>query len=371
MTSHYEESLERDILRIRSRITEMGTLAERQLWNAIEALRERNRQIAYSVILRDQRIDELEKEIDRLCLEFIVRQQPVAGTLRLVYAVIKINAALERVGDYAESIARQVLVLSSLELSLPFDRFEAIAKLAIPMLSSSVSAFVKQDATLALSTMEIEDQVDLLRHELNTDLVRLREDNAIPLPALAPLMNIVNRLERAADQAKSICQEALYVFTGEYSKHAGSESFRVLFVDEHNSCRSPMAEAIGNALRQSKFVFASAGLDPRPAIDSAAAFFLDQKGLDVSRQKPRSVAQVPHLDSYQVIVALAEEARKAFPPPPTKVVCLDWSLPDPSQVNGTSDEIHAAYEEAYRFLEAHIGDLVEAVLGDAQISPKR
>src|SRR5688500_8172723 len=160
MNTHYEETLQRDIDRIRRKVTDMAGLAEHALRSCLQALADRNRQIAYSVILRDQRIDELEKEIDRLCLEFIVRQQPVAGTLRLVYAVIKINAALERVGDYAESIARQVLVLSSLEMSLPFDRFEAIAKLAIPMLSSSVSAFVKQDAVLARSTMEVEDQVD-------------------------------------------------------------------------------------------------------------------------------------------------------------------------------------------------------------------
>jgi phosphate transport system protein len=364
MTSHYEESLERDIQRIRSKVAEMAGLAERALKSGIEALRERNRQIAYSVILRDHRIDELEKEIDRLCLEFIVRQQPVAGTLRMVYASIKINAALERVGDYAESIARQALVVSSLDVTLPFERFDAIANLAIPMIRDAAKAFVRQDEALAKSTMEAEDQVDVLRHELNTDLVRMREENQIPLPALAPLMNIVNRLERVADQAKSICQEVLYVRTGEFSKHIGGDTFRVLFVDEHNSGRGPMAEAIGTKLGLPKFVFGSAGIDPRPAVDGAVAFYLKGRGLDIARHKPRSVQQVPHLENYQIIVALAEEAKKAFPPPPSKVVCLDWTLGDPSQVNGTPDQIHAAYEEAYGFLEAHIKDLVEAVVGD-------
>ena len=85
----------------------------------MQALAESNRQLAYSVIVRDQRIDELEKEIDRLCLEFIVRQQPVAGTLRFAYAAIKINSELERVGDYAESMARQILMLSSDRAQVP------------------------------------------------------------------------------------------------------------------------------------------------------------------------------------------------------------------------------------------------------------
>jgi len=369
MTSHYEESLERDIRRIRSKVTQMGMLAERALQDAMASLRERNRQAAYSVILRDSRIDELEKEIDRLCLEFIVRQQPVAGTLRMVYAVIKVNGSLERVGDYAESMARQALVLSSLDFPLPFDRFEAIASLAIPMLRTAVQAFVAEDADLAKSTIEVEDQVDVLRHQLNTELVRMREENVIPLPALAPLMNIVNRLERVGDQAKSICQEALYVRTGEFSKHIGGDVFRVLFVDEHNSCRSPMAEAIGNALGKAKFVFGSAGLDPAPAVDAATTFFLSQKGIDVSRHKPRGIEQVPHFDNYQIIVALADSARKIFPPPPTKVVCIDWSLADPSKARGDADQIHTAYDQAFQFLESHIKDLVEAVLGDGQ-SPR-
>src|SRR3982750_4775301 len=119
MNKHYEESLQRDIDRIRRKVTERGALAEHALRSCLRALSERNRQLAYSVILRDQRIDELEKEIDRLCLEFIVRQQPVAGTLRFAYAAIKINLELERVGDYAESMARSILNLSDMDAQFP------------------------------------------------------------------------------------------------------------------------------------------------------------------------------------------------------------------------------------------------------------
>jgi hypothetical protein len=76
------------------------------------------------------------------------------------------------------------------------------------------------------------------------------------------------------------------------------------------------------------------------------------------------VEQVPNVDHYQVIVALAVEARKIFPPPPTKVVCLDWSTTDPSKVHGSTDEVRAAYEATYQSLRSHLQDLVEAILGD-------
>src|SRR4029077_18272724 len=110
----------------------MAGLVERTLKLSLQALVERNRQLAYSVILRDQYIDELEKEIDRLCLEFLVRQQPAGAPPRFAYATIKINLELERVGDYAESIARQVLKISSLQPPPSFDKFVAIANLSIP-----------------------------------------------------------------------------------------------------------------------------------------------------------------------------------------------------------------------------------------------
>ncbi|HEY0713565.1 MAG TPA: phosphate signaling complex protein PhoU [Polyangia bacterium] len=361
---HYEETLQRDIERIRAKVRQMAGLAENSLRSCLRALIEKNRSLAYSVIVRDQRIDELEKEIDRLCLEFIVRQQPVAGTLRFAYAAIKINSELERVGDYAESMARQILMLSSMDFDFPRERFTEIAQSATPMLHVAIEAFVTQDVALAKKAMDVEETVDRLRHVLNAELVQLQHQGKLPLNALSPLMTIVNRFERVADQAKSICQEVMYMCTGEYHKHTGSDVFRLLFVDEHNSCRSQMAEAIGNSLGQSKFIFASAGLDRKP-IDPRTLEFLREKGLDSSRQSSKAIDQIPHLDHYQIIVALAKEAERVFPPPPTKAVCLDWSLRDPSKVEGTSEEIRLAYQQAFDYLHAHIQDLVEAVLGDA------
>jgi phosphate transport system protein len=361
--THFEETLQRDVERIRSKVREMAALAEGSLQSCMAALVQRNRQVAYSVILRDQRIDELDKEIDRLCLEFIVRQQPVAGTLRFVYAVIKINSELERVGDYAESMARQGLGLLALDVEVPHERVQEIANKAIPMLQGAVEAFVSQDADLAKKTMESEEVVDRLRHQLSQDLIGSIQQGKMPLEALSPLMNIVNRLERVADQAKSICQETLYMCTGEYLKHVGSETFRLLFVDESNSCVGQIAEALGSIQEVPNFVFSSAGLAPKP-VDPATVLFLRDKGIDISRNVSKAVDQIPHLDHYQIIVALTKEAQRVFPPPPTKAVCLEWILTDPSQVTGSADEVRAAYEETYKFLKTHIRDLVQAILGD-------
>lgn len=365
MAPHYEESLERDIGRIKRKVSEMATLAAQALSDSLQAFRSLNRQLAYSVVLRDERIDDLEKEIDRLCLEFIVRQQPVGGHLRFAFATIKVNSELERVGDYAESIARQTLAVADLGLEIPEQPFEEMARLAIPMFAAATRAFVAGDPDAAWKATDQEDRVDLLRHSFGSELIAWRERDQIPLAAFGPLLNVVNRLERVADQARSISQETVYVATGHYAKHQGSEVYRVLFVDDHNACRSAMAEAIACALGEPRFVFSSAGVDPREAVDGAAAFFLESKGLKISRHRPRSIDQVPLLDHYQVIVALSEDAHRVFPPPPSKTVCLEWVLPDPCRVHGRAEDVEAALESAYQFLKTHVQDLTEAILGNA------
>ncbi len=362
MASHLEESLQRDMDRIRTKVTEMAGLAESALEASLRALIERKRQVAYAIILRDQRIDALEQEIDRLCLEFLVRQQPVAKQLRFAYVTIKINQEIERIGDYAESVARQILKVAGMNLSLPQDQYRQIAGLTIPMFHDAVRAYLMEDAELARRTLRVEEQVDELRNALNAELVQLRQENQIPLEALTPLMTIARRFERASDQAKNICEETLYMLTGEYQKHAAGDTWRVLFVDDHNACRSQMAQAIAESLGQPQFLFTSAGLDPKP-LDPMTVSYLKDKGIDIASATSRSVDSVPNLEAYQIFVALAPEGRRAFPTK-SKPVCLDWSVPDPLRVKGTPAEVKQAFEETYQSLRAQIKDLVEGILTD-------
>ena len=355
--------MQREVDRIRGKLTEMSGLGEKALRDCVSALADRNRQTAFAVILRDRYIDELEREVDRLCLEFIVRQQPVAGLLRFAYATIKINLELERVGDYAESIARQTIKLLDLGVPFPIERIEEIANLSIPMLRDATRAFMNQDAELARLTIETEPAVDLLKSKLNKDLITLFRDEKLPFEALNPLMMISRRFERVSDQARNICMETLYMCTGEYVKHAGAEAFRVLFVDDHNACRSQIAEAIAKSLNQPKFIFSSAGIEPQPLAPTTVSY-MKEKGVDMARMVPKAINQVPNLDHYHVIVVLAPEAKKAFPQKPRKVVFLDWSVNDPSQAQGTAAQVAAAYEDTYRFIDVHVKDLVAAILGE-------
>lgn len=361
MTSFLESSLQRDINRIRANVTEMGRLAVGALQDCVKAVSEHDRELAYVVILRDQYVDDKEKEIDRLCLEFLVRQQPVAQPLRFAYTTIRINLELERVGDYAESIARQLLKLSELPATFPREKFIELARHSIAMLEDAIKAFVDQDAELARKTIELEDGIDLRKSTLIRELVHLFREGKMPFEALDPLTIMVRRYERVADQARNICTEVLYMCTGEYAKHQGSEVFRVLFVDEHDDCLTKIAEAVANSLGQPKFIFTSAGIDPRP-VSSETLRFLEEKGLDPSYLVSKALHQVPNLEHYHLIVALSPEVKKRFPRRPRKGVYLDWAVENPENVKGTPAEVRAAYERACKMITENINQFVQAIL---------
>ncbi len=360
MASHFEATLQRDLAQICSRVTQMGELTERAVRSAVRALAQRDRQLAFAVILRDQYIDAAEKELDRLCLEFLVRHQPAAGLLRFAYAAIKINLELERVGDYAEAIAREALHLTKTTAPVPLDRLQQIVDLAVPMLHDAIQAFVEQDAELARRTIETDEAVDLLRDRLTADLTSGYRDGSLPVDAMMPLVAVARRLERVSDQARNISMETLYLCTGEYAKHPGSGTIRVLFVDERNACRSVMAETIGNALGEAGFVFSSAGISPAPVAPETVRFMAG-KGFDVTRSVPHALSEFPNVEHQHVIVLLAPEARRAFPRRPRKSVLLDWTVEDPFAAGADAAAVAAAHERAFTFIEGQIRDLVSAI----------
>ncbi len=361
MKSHLEQSVQRDIDRIKLKIVEMSRLAEQALKDCIKILSDDNRQLAYAVILRDQNINAKEKEVDRLCLEFLVRQQPVALPLRFAYSTIKVNLEIERIGDYAESIARHLLkICCNLDNKLKESVVE-IGKLSLAMFHDASQSFINQDQVLARKSIEVEHTVDVMRTELN-ELIKVSfTQGKINLDMLEILMSIVRRFERVSDQARNICMEVLYMCTGEYAKHPGSEFFRVLFVDYQNSCLSQIAEAVALDCKKNNFIFSSAGIVPTP-IHRETIDFMKSKGVDISRNAPKAIHQVPNLDHYQIIIALDEEARKAFPSCSPKVVFLDWTVADPLKA-GTADEKKDALEKAFTFIKEQINDLVAAVSG--------
>ena len=170
------------------------------------------------------------------------------------------------------------------------------------------------------------------------------------------------RIERVADEIRNMCAETLYMCTGDFAKHKAPEAFRILFVDEHNHCRSQMAEAIATTLAHPRLIFSSAGLDPSP-IDPRLAEFLSEKGLDIiEHHRPKSLDQIPNLEVYHVVVSFDTDVYSWLRVRRTPTVVFDWHVEDPSDLPGTLAETRQAYEDAFAVIRNHLQDLVEAIV---------
>lgn len=365
MLSRLEESLQQDIDLIRSKILEMGELVERALKDGLQVIRDQNVQLANAVMLRDRFVDALELELDTLCQRFLIKHVPAARHMRFIYSVIKINNELERIGDYAESIVKKHLEINSLPEPPHYPRLVEIGKLAIPLVCNAVKAFADQDPDLARATRakEKDKTIDNLRNEIHYELIQEHNAGRLPSEALMPLLTIVSRFERAADQAGNICEEIMYMCLGEETKHQEKQVLHILFVDERDACRAQMAEGIGNALGLANVHFSSAGVDPAP-VDPRTVEFMAEKGIDISQQAAKYLNQVLDLTKYDAVISLCKEAEHDSLPSPSKVVRIRWELQDPSRLEGSDSERLAAYEKIFQRLSTQIQDFVQTILGE-------
>jgi len=358
--SHLEEQLQRDIDRIRDKVREMADLALRALEDSVKALVDGDRKLAYAAILRDSRIDDLESAIDNKCVEFMVRHIPVAKNLRFSHSVAKIVSELERVGDYAESINRQAILLSQAPAKPGLATYEQLAEVAIDAIRQAIRAFLDEDVELAERTWALDARANTLHQEIYRDLLAVAPQDADGLSTLFSLLSVANRFERVADQASNIAEEVHYIVTGQMVKHQLHRDLQILFVSSSNSCRSLMAEGIAKTIAGDHFEFSSAGIDAEKPIADAVDF-LAHRGIDVSGHTSSTVDEAGDLGRFKVVVAIGKEAAKSLPRVGYRTIALEWDVDNPS--DGASDATQERYEAVFDDLVERITELIRSLHG--------
>lgn len=362
---HVHERVEHDLGVIRRRLRHMSELVLKALDDAMSAIANHDRRLAYSVVLLDNRIDMLERNIDTLCQEFLVRHMPVSKQLRFIMATVKVNAELERIGDYAEAIARRAVTLSIVKEQPEREKIFEMARVSFQMLRQAVRAFLDGDDQLAAQVLGNDRQVDGMNSSIFNVLAH-PADAAGQAPDLTVpfvLLGVLNRIERVADRACNIAEEAIYSARGEVQRHVMRHDVRVLFLDETNQVRGQMAEAIARQLAPVNIIFSSAGIAPGAALDPATVKFMSSKRVDITRQRPKSLADIGKIGDFNIVVTLSPAAAQACPPVPYAAMVLDWDIADPSKTTGTPAEINAAFEAVYRELHTKVEELVDSLLG--------
>jgi phosphate transport system protein len=220
MQRHFHD----DLRHLTERLIAMGELVESRSREAIAALFERQTDLAVKVASGDDAVNALELEVDDLCIKFLALQNPVASDLRLVRSIIKVNTDLERVGDQAVNIAQAVLRLLPLPPLRPILEISLLGETALAMLHDSLKAFTTQDVAAAQSVLERDDRADSLRDStFRVLLTHMMEDPGVIERALG-LILISRGLERIADHATNIAEDAIYAVEGREVRHQGGDA---------------------------------------------------------------------------------------------------------------------------------------------------
>jgi phosphate transport system protein len=216
---HYRR-LDAELDVLRDRVLVLGGEAEAALGRAMHALSERDSEAAREVLDGDDRIDRLEVEIDRLCIDVLALRQPAARDLRFVISVAKITPILERVADHACNIARAALDLNDEPRLKPFPDLSRMAEVASSMLRAALDAFTQGDAAAARLVIDRDDEIDVMYGRLFHDLIGLMVNEPAATPRAARLLFVAKHLERVADYVTDICELTVYMTEAAVIKHS-------------------------------------------------------------------------------------------------------------------------------------------------------
>jgi phosphate transport system protein len=212
--------LDRELDNLRDRVLLLGGETEAALQRAMYALVERDTAVAQEVLKGDDAIDQLEVEIDRLCVDTIALRQPAARDLRFVISVAKITPVLERIADHACNIARAAIDLNNEPQLKSYAELVRMAEHAAGMLRAALDAFTAGDAEVARRVIDRDDEVDELYDRLFHDLINLMVSDTTTTTRAARLLFVAKHIERIADYATDICELTVYMTEAAFIKHS-------------------------------------------------------------------------------------------------------------------------------------------------------
>jgi phosphate transport system protein len=355
----YEERLEKDLTDIRGQIASMAELVETSVKNSMHALQTGNTKLAAATVIADHRVNRAMRRIDAMCHKFIALHLPSAGHLRMLSSVIRANIELERIGDYAVTISRETLQQSAPPAGSMAQELERVGNETQIMLQQSIEAFNELNADKARATMTMEERME---HDLDIVYAELMaNDERDAVKNLLAMFAVFTQLKRVADQAKNLCEEAVFAATGDTK---APKTFNILFVDEDNSCLSQMAAVIAGKNYPGSGVYTSGGRKPAATLNQAMVHFLDSHGISLGDAAPSALDITPlELTQQHVIISLQGPVKSYFDQVPFHTTPLEW---DVGAVPGDSDteETTRQLEAVYRELALQVRDLMETLRGD-------
>lgn len=216
MGQHILSAFDRDMEALQGLLMRMGGMVESALLEAAEALDTRDADLAARVRAGDQAIDALEEQVNAGCARILALRNPTASDLRMILAVMKIAAALERAGDYAKNLAKRTVVLADMPMVPGASAaIRRLAKAVVAMLADALDAFIRRDAKLAKDVRRRDVEIDQMYTSIFREfLTHMMEDPRNIGPCMH-LHFIAKNIERVGDHATAVAEQVIYLVTGE------------------------------------------------------------------------------------------------------------------------------------------------------------
>jgi phosphate transport system protein len=213
------QHLQRELEHLHHEILSQAGIVEQMIFDAVSALCERRYDLVARVVSQDEIVNQCEVKLEEECLKLMALHQPVAGDLRRITTVLKVNADLERIADLGCNIAERAECMQSFPYFPSPDELPEMARNATDMVRMSLDAFVQSDSQLAADVIHLDARVD----EQNRGIIRelktlMQQDPAHVEPALH-LFSAARHIERIADHAENIAEEVIYMIDGEIVRH--------------------------------------------------------------------------------------------------------------------------------------------------------
>jgi phosphate transport system protein len=212
--THVRSTLERDLEGIRSDILRMGSQVEISIERSVQALKERDADLAQEVINNDAEINQLRYTIEEKCLQLIATQQPAASDLRMTIAATHIAVELERMADHAAGTAEIVKRMYDEPLLKPLIDLPFMAQIAKEMIHAALDAFVVHDANAAEKVVTRDDEIDALYQQVFRELLTYMLEDPRNISRATYLLWVAHNLERIGDRVTNVCERVVFMATG-------------------------------------------------------------------------------------------------------------------------------------------------------------
>ncbi len=216
-------SFHKDLREVEEDVLKMGNRVVKAIDRAIEALKKRDLTMAHQIIADDAQINEQRFSTEDKCIGLIATHQPVASDLRIIVAVLSIITELERIGDYAEGIAKIVVMIGDEAPLKPLIDIPRMAEITIEMINQSLQSFATRDVELAMKAVSLDSVVDGLYDQVFRELLTFMMVDPKTTNRATRLIWVAHNLERAADRATNISERVVFTVTGKMEEIGASK----------------------------------------------------------------------------------------------------------------------------------------------------